>query len=162
MDHTLDHKVLEGAQATRRYFAKFEGIIDHLRSVAKLSESEKLITKSESKILQMYLVALSHTFSALSYKFLMANRVGDHSASLLSIDKTDSGFPIYQEMLHMATDALQAKVHLKSLPSQKRLKQEMINHILSEHTSPSKLQYALSQRIYYEYLNDAALFFTSK
>ena len=88
----------------------------------------------------------------------MANRVGSHSVSSLSIDKTDSGFPIYQEMLHMAADALQAKEHLKSLPNQKRLKQEMINHILSEHTPPSKLQYAMSQRIYYEYLNDAALF----
>ena len=56
MDLTLDHKVLEGAQATRRYFAKFEGILHHLRSVVKLSESENLITKSESKILQMYLL----------------------------------------------------------------------------------------------------------
>ncbi len=158
MDLTLDHKVLENAQATRRYFAKFEGIIDHLRSVAKLSASEKLITPSESKILQMYLLGLSYTFSALSYKFLMANRVSNHSAPLLSIDKTDSGFPIYQEVLQMAADALQAKKHLKSLPSQKRLKQEMVNHILSEQTAPTQLQYALSQRIYYEYLNGSALF----
>lgn len=153
-----DHKVLEGAQATRRYFAKFERIIEHLKQVAKLSEDEKLVTSAESKILQMYLLGLSYTFTALSYKFLMANRVGDHVGTLLSIDKTDSGFPIYEEILHMAADASQAKKHLSSLPSQKRLKQDMINHILSEQTAPTKLQYALSQRIYYEYLTDASLF----
>jgi len=154
----FDHKVLEGAQATRRYFAKFERIIKHLQQVAKLSEKEKSVTNAESKILQMYLLGLTYTFTALSYKFLMANRVGDHVGTLLSIDKSESGFPIYQEILHMAADASQAKKHLKSLPSQKRLKQDMITHILSEHSAPTKLQYALSQRIYYEYLTDASLF----
>jgi len=155
---SFDHKVLEGAQATRRYFAKFERIIGHLKQVTKLSKKEGLVTTQEAKILLTYLLGLSYTFTALSYKFLMANRVGDHVGTLLSIDKTDSGFPIYEEILHMAADASQAKKHLKSLPSQKRLKQDMINHILTEHTAPTKLQYALSQRIYYEYLDGAALF----
>ncbi|MCF6275988.1 MAG: hypothetical protein L3J05_09525 [Robiginitomaculum sp.] len=155
---TFDHKVLKDAQATRRYFAKFEHIIKHLRDVAKLSEDEGLIAESESTILQMYMLGLSYTFTALSYKFLMANRVGERAATLLSIDKTDSGFPIYQELLQMAADALQAKQYLKSSPSQKKLKQDMITHILTEQSAPTKLQYALSQRIYYEYLNDASLF----
>jgi len=155
---TFDHKVLKDAQATRRYFAKFERIIKHLRGVAKLSEKEGLITESESTILQMYMLGLSYTFTALSYKFLMADRVGENAATLLSIDKSDSGFPVYAELLQMAADALQAKRHLKSLPEQKKLKQDMVNHILTEQSSPTKLQYALSQRIYYEYLNEASLF----
>ena len=155
---TLDHKVLKNAQATRRYFAKFEGIIKHLRGVATLSEQEGRITESEATILQMYMLGLSYTFTALSYKFLMANRVGEHAAALLSIDKTDSGFPVYTELLQMAADALQAKQYLKSSAGQKKLKQDMVTHILSEQSAPTKLQYALSQRIYYEYLNDASLF----
>lgn len=153
-----DHKVLEGALATRRYFAKFERIIGHLKQVTKLNHKENQITTAEAKILLTYLLGLSYTFTALSYKFLMANRVGDNSNTLLSIDKSDSGFPIYEEILHMAADASQADKHLSSLPSQKRLKQDMINHILTEHTAPSKLQYALSQRIYYEYLKKVDLF----
>ena len=154
----FDHKVLEDAQATRRYFGKFERIIDHLKQVTKLSKKEGLITTAEAKILLTYLLGLSYTFTALSYKFLMANRVGDQASSLLSIDKTDSGFPIYGEILHMAADASQAEKHLKSLPSQKRLKQDMVNHILTEQSIPTKLQYALSQRIYYEYLSKSTLF----
>jgi len=154
----FDHKTLEEAETTRRYFAKYERILEHLKQVTKLAKKEDLVTTAEAKILLTYLLGLSYTFTALSYKFLMANRVGKHVGSLLNIDKTDSGFPIYQEILQMAADVSQAKKHLKTLPSQKRLKQDMINHILSEQSAPTKLQYALSQRIYYEYLSSANLF----
>ncbi len=155
---THDHKVLEGARATRRYFRKFERIIGHLGQVALLSAKERLITVPEAAILQDYLEGLGHTFSALSYKFLMANRVGDHSDKLLSIDKLESGFPVFQEILQMAADAMQAKDHLKGLPSQKHLKKDMITHILSELSPPNQIQYAMSQRLYYEYLTDGHLF----
>ena len=157
-NYTIDHKVLEGASATRRYFAKFERIMRHMIQVAKVSQTEGVISTTDVDILEGYLKSLSHTFTALSYKFLMANRVGDHSNRLLSIDKSDSGFPIFQELLQMAADALQAPQHLKSLPTQDRLKSQMVNHILSERKHPTKLQYALSQRIYYEFLEHGELF----
>ena len=68
---TVDHKVLDGARATRRYFAKFERIIAHLGQVALLSAKEKLITVAEAAILQDYLEGLGHTFTALSYNCLL-------------------------------------------------------------------------------------------
>jgi len=154
----FDHKVIDGARATRRYFSKFERIISHMGDVAALSYKEKLLSPLEARIVLQYLQGLAQTFTALSYKFLMANRVGDHSAKLLSIDKSDSGFPVYREILQMAADALQAENHLLTLPSQGRLKKDMISHILTEQNHPTKLQYALSQRIYYEHLTSANLF----
>ncbi len=155
---TVDHRVLDGARATRRYFAKFERIIGHLGQVALLSAKEKLISVPEAAILQDYLEGLGHTFSALSYKFLMANRVGDHSDRLLTIDKSESGFPVFQEILRMAADGMQARDHLKTLPDQKKIKKDMVTHILSEQSPPTKLQYAMSQRIYYELLTEGHLF----
>jgi len=118
VDLTFDHKVLDSAKATRRYFAKFERIIVHL--------SEGLITSPEAKMLKEYLEALSNTFTALSYKFLMAHRVREQADLNFSIDKTESGFPIFRELMQMASDSTQAKKHLKSLPSQERLKTQ--NH----------------------------------
>ena len=153
-----DHKVIEGARATRRYFAKFERIISHMGDVAALSYKEKQLSPLEARIILQYLQGLAHTFTALSYKFLMANRIGDHQAKLLSIDKVESGFPIYREILQMAADALQADDHLLTLSSQGRLKKDMISHILTEQSHPTKLQYAMSQRIYYEHLSGANLF----
>lgn len=160
MDLTLDHKAIEGALATRRYFAKFERINKHLAEVALLSQDEGLITAAESEIMRAYLGRLANTFTALSFKHLIAGRVSDIDANTLSIDKSDSGFPVFQELLQMAADALQADKHLRSLPSQDRLKKQMVNHILNELETPSKLQFAMSQRIYYEYLADADLFWS--
>ena len=78
----------------------------------------------------------------------------------MSIDKTESGFPVFGEVLQMASDATQAKKHLKSLPAQDRLKKDMVNHILTQRSSPTQLQYAMSQRIYYECLAEENLFLT--
>jgi hypothetical protein len=78
--------------------------------------------------------------------------------SLLNIDRQDSGFPIYQELLQMANDAMQADKHLRSLPTMRELKLEMVNHILREQSSPTNLQFAASQRQYYEELAKGSLF----
>lgn len=156
MDLSYTHRVLDSARATRRYFAKFERIITHLRSVAQLSSDEGLITEAEQKILGQYLGDLNNSFTALSYKYLMTNRAPD--SGKMSIDKTESGFPVFSEIIQLAADATQAKKHLKSLPDQDRLKKDMINHILTERSAPTTLQYALAQRIYYETLVNENLF----
>jgi len=159
IDLSVTHKPIETALATRRYFAKFERIMSHLSEVARRSEDDHEISPREADVLAYYIQGLTTSFTALSYKFLMAQRIGRATQStLLNIDKSDSGFPIYQEILQMASDALQAKDHLKSLPDKARLKQEMITHILDERSAPTQLQYAMSQRLYYESLNSKNLF----
>lgn len=158
MDLTLDHRTLEEAHETRRYFAKFERIIHHLKGVADSVVNEHTALASEIPILQDYLEALSGTFTALSYKYLLAGRVSEMMPSLLSIDRQDSGFPIYQELLQMANDAMQVDNHLRSLPDMRGLKLAMINHILREQSSPTNLQFAASQRQYYEELARGGLF----
>ncbi len=156
VDLSYTHRVLDSARATRRYFAKFERIIAHLGSVATLSAEEGLISEAEGSILGQYLGDLNNSFTALSYKYLMTNRAPD--SGKLSIDKTESGFPVFSEIIQLAADTTQAKKHLKSLPEQERLKKDMVNHILTERTPPTTLQYALAQRIYYETLVNENLF----
>lgn len=158
MDLTLDHRVLEEAHETRRYFAKFERIISHLQGVADSVVSEDTALFSEIPLLKQYLEALAGTFTALSYKYLLAGRVSDKLPNLLSIDRQESGFPIYQELLEMANDAMQAKTHLRSLPSMRDLKLGMLNHILREQSSPTNLQFAAAERQYYEQLTEGPLF----
>jgi hypothetical protein len=158
LDLTLDHKTLEEAHETRRYFSKFEKIISHLQGVAESVVSENTALASEIPILREYLESLSGTFTALSYKYLLSGRVSDMLPSSLSIDRQESGFPIYQELLQMANDAMQVENHLRSLPSMKDLKIGMINHILREQSAPLNLQFAASQREYYEELAGRPLF----
>jgi len=157
-DLTIDHKALQGAYETRRYFAKFERIIGHLERVTTMTVEEGTLEREEGKIVTAYLRALAGTFTALSYKHLLSGRVSDQLPSGLNIDRTDSGFPIYQELLQLANDALNADKHLANLPDQIQLKQDMVRHILNEHSTPTRLQFALSQRMYYEKLQGRALF----
>jgi len=152
VDLTKDHKALESALETRRYFAKFERIISYLPKVMAEGVTEGVIGRKEAAIIQGYVTGLSSTFSALSHKYLLAGRVSRHLPSLLSIDRQESGFPVYQELLQMANDAAQADGHLAGSDSAEALKAQMVRHILNHHTTPTKLQYALSQRLYNEFL----------
>ena len=155
-----EFKTLDDAAATRRYFSKFERIIGHLGDVAAITREEGLISEAEHQLLGQYLGGLARTFSALSYKFLMASRVTD-GQKLLSIDKINSGFPIFSEILQMVSDLTQAPTHLSALGTQDEIKRQMVSHIMSEKTHPTKLQFALSQRIYYEMLDPELLFLSS-
>jgi hypothetical protein len=156
LDLTYTHRVLDSARAARRYFAKFERIIGHMQAVSKISVQDRQISKTEGDILSQYLADLSHSFTALSYKYLMTNRAA--GSGKVSIDKTESGFPVFSEMIQLATDASQARLHLKSLPDRDRMKKDMVHHILTEQTAPTELQYAMAQRIYYETLDRQPLF----
>ena len=158
VDYTLDHGAIEDAHATRRYFDKFEKIIGHLNEVAEMTTDDKEVLEREIPILQNYLDALANTFKALSYKYLFAGRVSSLLPDLLDIDRQESGFPIYQELLQMASDAIQKEKHLKNLPDLQKLKQDMVRHILNEHSTPSEFQYAASQRLYYGKLAEKNLF----
>ena len=155
---TFDHKALQGAYETRRYFAKFERITGHLARVTEMTMDEGILGRQEGKVVQGYLRALANTFTALSYKYLLSGRVSDQLPSGLNIDRTDSGFPIFQEVLTLANDALNAERHLATLPNQQKLKQDMVRHILNEHSTPTRLQFAMAQRLYYEELQGRALF----
>ena len=151
-DLTADHKALEDTAAVRRYFSKFERIITHTAAVAATIPRRGRLASAELQIITDYLNALAQTFQALSTKHLFAGRDTGARQQPLQIDKVDSGFPVYAELLHMANDALQAPAHLDRMPSQLELKERMVSHILSEGMPPTKLQYAMSQRLYYEWL----------
>ena len=149
-DLQADHMKLEDTRVTRRYFGKFAKITGYLTKVAATMETEGRFSRADIEALAGYLVGLNWTFAALAHKYHFAGRYAH--AGALTFDRHESGFPIYQELLEMANDALQAKKHLETTPSTEALKDQMIRVILSEQEIPTKLQYALSQRLYYEEL----------
>jgi hypothetical protein len=147
---TDDHQELYDGPTARRYFAKFERITGHLLRVTGEVEAEGQLTRSEARILGRYLSALTGTFRALSYKYLMTGR-SEGSASL-TFDRHESGFPVAQELMMMALDAAQVQKHLGGMASTAELKDRMVRQILRDLTVPVQLQFALAQRLYYEAL----------
>ena len=155
---TQDHVGLTDTFASRRYFRKFEVITVHLLRVAATMEAEGAISKQEVRIVSRYLSGLLYTFRALSMKYLLVGRDTGRFFGSLAMDKRDSGFPVAAELLTMANDAQQAQVHLANMPSEDDLKTDMVRTIIGDQEIPTKLQFALSQRLYYEELLKGQLF----
>jgi hypothetical protein len=157
-DPSNDHVGLTDTFASRRYFRKFEAITGHLTRVAATMQAEGAISKAEVSVLTGYLMALTFTFRALSMKYLLVGRDTGRFFGSLAMDKRDSGFPVAAELLTMANDAQQAASHLDNMPSEAQLKDDMVQTIIGERQIPTKLQFALSQRLYYQELLRGDLF----
>jgi len=151
-----DHFKLEDTRVTRRYFAKFQKITGYLGKVAAVMEAEGRFSKHDIEAVGRYLIGLNLTFRSLAHKYHFAGRY--LHAGHLSFDRVESGFPVFSELMEMANDALQAENHLSALPSVEELKDQMVRVIVGEREVPTKLQYSLSQRLYYEELAKGSLF----
>jgi hypothetical protein len=151
-----DHAELYDTLVARRYFAKFDKISGYLGRVAAEMETEGRLNRTESRVLGVYLKAVAGTFRALNHKYLMTGR--GETAPRLTIDRHESGFPVAQELMTMAVDAQQAAKHLEGMPSETELKDRMVRQIVGDQTIPTALQFALSQRYYYEALAAGGIF----
>jgi len=109
-------------------------------------------------VLARYIAALGYTFRALANKYQMAGRIEGPLPGKLTFDREESGFPIHAEILQMASDAAQAALHLKNMPTPDELKRQMVSQIVGRLEVPTKLQFAMSQRLYYEELARGDLF----
>ena len=157
-DLSRDHVGLTDTFAARRYFRKFEKITGHLESVAETMAAERRLSETDVTVVTRYLQALTYTFRALSMKYLMSGRDAVRSFGALAFDAHESGFPVFRELMAMANDAQQAERHLRTMLSQAELKDEMIRTVVGDLAIPTKLQFALSQRLYYEEILKADLF----
>ncbi|QBF33168.1 hypothetical protein [Thalassococcus sp. S3] len=144
--------------ASRRYFKKFEAITAHLLRVAAVMETDGRLSEHEVKVLARYVQNLTYTFRALSMKYLLVGRDTGRFFGSLAMDSQESGFPVAAELLTMANDAQQAERHLENMPPVDEMKDEMVRTIISDRQIPTKLQFALSQRLYYEELARGELF----
>ena len=153
-----DHAALMETRASRRYFAKFSAITQHVTGVIAQMHAQGKMSADEADILARYLAEIGYSFRALSMKYLLVGRDTGQFFGSLSIDTVDSGFPTFNELLVMANDAMQAGRHLDGMPSTEALKKQMVEKSVGEREIPTKLQFALSQRLYYEELAKGQLF----
>lgn len=158
IDLTRDHAGLTDTFAARRYFRKFEKITTHLDRVAAAMGQEGRFSRAELNVIRAYVGLLASTFNALAGKYLMTGRDTGQFFGSLAIDRRESGFPVAAELLTMANDAQQAERHLRNMPSVAEYKSQMVGQIVGQLQIPTRLQFALSQRLYYEALRKGALF----
>ena len=153
-----DHVGLTDVFASRRYFAKFERITGHLSRVAAVMQASGDLSREEVEVIAVYIQNRAYTFRALSMKYLLVGRDTGQFFGSLAMDSSESGFPVASELLVMANDAQQADRHLANMPGTTDYKRQMVEQIISEREIPTRLQFSLSQRLYYEELTRGHLF----
>ena len=153
-----DHRQLDDDLIARRYFEKLRLIYATLPSVLTETVRDNLFTQIETEVIQSYLQAMLESVQALSMKYLVSGRVEGPLRKFLTIDIHESGYPVWSEIAQMAADAAQASAELGRTPDADQIKDDMIRQIVGDLTIPTRLQYALSQRFYYEALAKGGLF----
>ena len=157
-DLTRDHMDLDDNALVRRYFAKFDAITGHMAEVAAEFATDQALSRAELRLMDGHIAALRKTFAALANKYMFSGRSAGPLAAKLTFDRVESGFPVFAELMAMANDAQQAARHLAAMPGEATLKDDMIRQIVGKLETPAKLQYALSQRLYYQALAAGGLF----
>lgn len=155
-----DYIELTDTHASRRYFRKFSQILQHLLRVAGTMHADRQLSRTDVRVLTDYLTRLDYTFNALSTKYLLVGKGVSASLGSLTVDKHDSGFPVATELMIMANDAQQVSQHLANMPNADELRAQMIRTIIADCQPPTRLQFAMSLRLYYEEIARGFLFWT--
>ncbi|WBU54603.1 hypothetical protein [Paracoccus sp. SCSIO 75233] len=153
-----DHRQLEDDLVARRYFEKLRLIARVLPEVLAETVRDRLFNRTETEIIESYLRAMLNSVEALSMKYLVSGRVEGPLRRFLTIDVHESGYPVWSEIGQMAADAAQAADQLARTQDTASIKDDMIRQIVGDLTIPTRLQYAMSQRLYYEALDRGGLF----
>ncbi|MFV0302397.1 MAG: hypothetical protein ACK5IP_16265 [Paracoccus sp. (in: a-proteobacteria)] len=153
-----DHRALVDEGASRAFIDQTRRIAATLRPVLAETVRDGLFTEIETEVIGGYLDALGASMEALAMKYLIAGRIEGPLRRHLTIDVHESGFPVWQEIAQLAADAAQAQAELARTPDANAIKDDMIRQIVGQLTIPTRLQYALSQRYYYQALAAGGLF----
>ena len=153
-----DHRRLDDDLTARAYFDQTRAITAILPAALAEMIRDGIFTATETEILGGYLTALKASIEALSMKYRVSGRIEGPLRRHVTIDIHESGLPVWSEIAQLASDAAQAAEELARTPDTDAIKDDMIREIVGRLTIPTRLQYALSQRLYYEALAKGGLF----
>ncbi|MDB6178659.1 hypothetical protein PAF17_14245 [Paracoccus sp. Z330] len=153
-----DHRHLSDEATARAFFDQIGRITGILPATLAELVRDDIFSPTETQIVGGYLDALNNSIQALALKYLIAGRIDGPLRRHVTIDIHESGFPVWSEIAQTAADAAQATEELARTQPPGAIKDEMIRQIVGELVVPTRLQYAMSQRLYYEMLDRGGLF----
>ncbi|NML72907.1 hypothetical protein HHL25_02085 [Rhizobium sp. S-51] len=102
------------------------------------------------QLLLPYIQRLKNSFACWE------NRIG--FTEQFRISRAESGFPVFQNVLELENDRLNAGQRLAALPDAQAIRAEMADFILRTKSFPSALQSQMAERIYLEQIGKGDIF----
>lgn len=128
--------------AVGRYFDSIEAAIDGLDVFLRDERSPFYKHGIVAQVVVEYLARLEKSFSC------WRNRVA--FADTFRIQRAESGYPLFQNVLELENDRSRADQRLTEIPSADELRAEMVDFILRRKEFPAALQTSMAERLYLE------------
>jgi hypothetical protein len=103
-----------------------------------------------AQVVSEYIVRLENSFGA------WRNRLGFMDS--FKINRAESGFPVFQNVLELDNDRRTAEKRLAAIPSPDALRNDMADFILRHKALPTDLQRSMAERLYLESASTGLLF----
>ncbi|MCO4315775.1 hypothetical protein M8997_001155 [Phyllobacterium sp. 21LDTY02-6] len=136
--------------AAERYFdairAALEGLSVFLNNRESPLNKHDLVAQTVAE----YLQRLTASFEC------WRNRIG--FTERFRISRSDSGFPVFQNVLELENDKKGAAGRLASIPDADSLRAEMADFILRHRAFPAELQKSMAERVYLETVQQGEVF----
>lgn len=155
---TRDHVKIQSTHVTRLYFGMLLSALSAAEGVIEGEINDGLLEAADKEPLLLCVKKLQTSMSALFCKYRMSGLIEGPLKSEITIDVENSGYPIAQEVISMATDVAGAHDTLLTFATEEKLKAEMLREILTKAKFPARLRNVMSQRQYYEIISQEALF----
>ncbi|MER8762037.1 MULTISPECIES: hypothetical protein [unclassified Mesorhizobium] len=129
-------------EAAARYFSAIAAALGGLEVFMRDDRSPLYRHGIVAKVVAEYIARLDKSFSC------WRNRLG--FTETFRISRAESGFPVFQNLLELENDRLQADARLAVIPSASELREEMADFILRHKEFPEALQKSMAERLYLE------------
>ncbi|MER9227525.1 hypothetical protein NKI39_18160 [Mesorhizobium sp. M0664] len=129
-------------EAAARYFSAITAALGGLEVFMRDDRSPLYRHGIVAKVVAEYIARLDKSFSC------WRNRLG--FTETFRISRAESGFPVFQNLLELENDRLQADGRLAVIPSASELREEMADFILRHKEFPEALRKSMAERLYLE------------
>ncbi|MER8834391.1 hypothetical protein [Mesorhizobium sp. M0909] len=137
-------------EAAARYFSTIAAALGGLEVFMRDDRSPLYRHGIVAKVVAEYIARLDKSFSC------WRNRLG--FTETFRISRAESGFPVFQNLLELENDRLQADSRLAVIPSASELREEMADFILRHKEFPEALQKSMAERLYLEDVKSGTTF----
>ncbi|MER8956379.1 hypothetical protein NKH98_27445 [Mesorhizobium sp. M0833] len=137
-------------EAAARYFSAIAAALGGLEVFMRDDRSPLYRHGIVAKVVAEYIARLDKSFSC------WRNRLG--FTETFRISRAESGFPVFQNLLELENDRLQADSRLAVVPSASELREEMADFILRHKEFPEALQKSMAERLYLEDVKSGTTF----
>jgi len=133
-----------------QYFTTMTAALDGLDAFLQEEDSPLYQHDLVGAVVASYLKRLRGSFDSWSHRLAFADK--------FRISQSESGFPVFQNVLDLENDRKNAKKRLSELQDEDTIRKEMVEYILTKKAMPDALQKTMAERRYFQAVQDAGHF----